>query len=462
MKKIVFVLSLISFSLFAQAESIVNGVVKGLKKGKAEITYTHPITMQRSTWTSEVEKGKFSIKLDIKTATMLTMSIEKEQTNIYLAPNKTLNVNLDFKEFDESLVYSGDYANENNFLKAYYLEFEDEGKDPTRSWFSDLESEDYQKSHKERLERKIALLDNFKAKNPLSDAFYGDWKTNETYFVNAMYLYYPGIKAYYSKKSKAEIVHEGYYSFLDDCDLNNESNLHLSNYNFFLNQFVQHKLTELQTGTEGAYSASNFFFVSKLILTGKCLAAAQAYDLRNSLTRMPLKDIDPYWEDFKNNCDKDVADYLQSTYDKVAVLQPGNPAPTFTLTSIEGKEVSLSDFKGKVVYLDFWASWCGPCLQQIPSAKELKHDFEGKEVVFLYVSIDEKEDSWKKMIKDKELTGVHLLAKGFKHDVPQSYNVMGIPSYFVIDREGNILDNNAPRPSSGDVIKDLLNEALTK
>jgi len=70
-------------------------------------------------------------------------------------------------------------------------------------------------------------------------------------------------------------------------------------------------------------------------------------------------------------------------------LDPGNPAPDFTLKNNQRDTLSLSDFRGKVVYLQFWASWCAVCKQQIPYTKLLQNELQGKDVVFLYISVDE-------------------------------------------------------------------------
>ena len=141
---------------------------------------------------------------------------------------------------------------------------------------------------------------------------------------------------------------------------------------------------------------------------------------------------------------------LMSTNAIASALQPGNAAPSFTLPDTAGNLIALSSFKGKIVYLDIWASWCGPCRSEIPFSHKLQEEMAGNDVVFLFVSIDDDELAWKNMIKDKKLTGTHLLSAGnFDSDVAQQYNVRGIPHYVIIGKDGTILDINAKRPSMG-------------
>src|SRR5207248_6498432 len=130
-------------------------------------------------------------------------------------------------------------------------------------------------------------------------------------------------------------------------------------------------------------------------------------------------------------------------------LAPGTMAPDFTLADLTGKQRSLSSFKGKVVYIDFWATTCGPCVQEIPMMKKLQADFANEEIVFLQVSLGDGEQRWKDVLKQKGLKGVHLLARGIEQkQIESSYRIQGIPVYVLVDRDGKIITANAPRPSS--------------
>ncbi|RYZ84378.1 MAG: TlpA family protein disulfide reductase [Moraxellaceae bacterium] len=145
-------------------------------------------------------------------------------------------------------------------------------------------------------------------------------------------------------------------------------------------------------------------------------------------------------------------DYLKivdTAYKKALHIKPGNPAPVFTGTSPDGKKVSLSDFKGKLVYVDVWASWCGPCIGEIPAAKKLMEELKDKEVVFLNVSVDQSEADWRKAMEKHGVHGTNMLANGaFQSDIVQAYNINSIPRYLLIGRDGSIISSNAGRPSS--------------
>ena len=140
----------------------------------------------------------------------------------------------------------------------------------------------------------------------------------------------------------------------------------------------------------------------------------------------------------------------------------GEPAIPFDGTTPDGSKVSLSDFKGKVVLVDVWATWCGPCVAEIPHLKKLEEEMASKDVVFISYSIDEMKDlaKWKEFVKAKKLGGVQLIGDaGFKSPVCTAYKITSIPRFMVFDKNGRIVSIAAPRPSSPD-LKVLLEKHL--
>ncbi|MDE6451195.1 MAG: TlpA family protein disulfide reductase, partial [Odoribacter sp.] len=102
----------------------------------------------------------------------------------------------------------------------------------------------------------------------------------------------------------------------------------------------------------------------------------------------------------------------KAAFDKLcgvwAKIAKGQPSPTFKYLDINGKEVSLKDLAGKYVYIDVWATWCGPCRGELPHLKKLEHRFKGKNIAFVSISCDQDKSAWEKMVKEEKLGGIQL------------------------------------------------------
>lgn len=122
-------------------------------------------------------------------------------------------------------------------------------------------------------------------------------------------------------------------------------------------------------------------------------------------------------------------------------------APDFSLADINGKRFDLADFKGKYVYIDIWATWCGPCKVQIPFMKELEKQFHDAPIHFVSISLDKEEDKpiWKKMVRENQMSGVQLFA-GKENNFGYDYQIQYIPTFLILDKDGNIMIDRAPAP----------------
>jgi Peroxiredoxin len=118
----------------------------------------------------------------------------------------------------------------------------------------------------------------------------------------------------------------------------------------------------------------------------------------------------------------------------------GAVAPDFTMNDTEGKPVSLASFKGKIVLVDFWASWCGPCRQENPNVVRLYQQYHGKGFEILGVSLDRGKEEWLKAIKDDGLAWTHVSdLKYWQNAAARLYGVNSIPQSFLLDKDGKII-----------------------
>ena len=135
-----------------------------------------------------------------------------------------------------------------------------------------------------------------------------------------------------------------------------------------------------------------------------------------------------------------------------ALPQPGDAAIDFTYPDKDGNDVALSDFIGSVVYVDVWATWCGPCRAEIPFLHDLEAEYSDRNVTFIGVSVDVEKNrqDWLDMMVDKDMRGVQIFADGWTQ-ITKDYAINGIPRFMLFDTEGNVSNLNADRPSSEEI-----------
>lgn len=138
-------------------------------------------------------------------------------------------------------------------------------------------------------------------------------------------------------------------------------------------------------------------------------------------------------------------------------VQIGKTAPDFTLPDTAGVEVSLSDFRGKYVLLDFWASWCPPCRRENPNVVKAFQENKEKNFTIIGISLDKDKAKWMKAIHDDQLTWTHVSdLKYWDSEIPALYGVRGIPSNVLLDPDGVIIAKNITEEALHEKLKEVL------
>ena len=181
---------------------------------------------------------------------------------------------------------------------------------------------------------------------------------------------------------------------------------------------------------------------------------------KSDLEAIQKGDFDPEFKTKILNSIDNNNKYILQMYESVSKANKlvGKPSPDFNFENHKGGKTKLSDLKGKYVYIDVWATWCGPCRQEIPYLQKIEEKYEGKNIAFVSISIDVKKDyeKWKKLVTDKNLGGIQLLADNdWNSEFVVNYGITGIPRFILIGPDGNIVNSDAERPSDS-----LLQEKL--
>lgn len=415
------------------------------------------------------DDGVFYMKTEIFKEGEYNWRYGSESTAVYFTPGDSLHVTQDITQFDETIKYTGTNPAPSNYLAQYFLRFMDSDRLDNfipalmQNAITAMEPGPYLHFADSLTGLQLAYLDKWK--ELLSEKFYE--REVAKYIFSPVYIktMYPLIRNYYAENQEGVepvTVPDSYYNFLEEMQFNRDDLTDLPQY---MNA-ADFKLKRFNLTTLGFDQPSDSIQFVQIFNNAANVAAGATVDrLRFDI----ISDLFYYQDASKlsnlknlfmaSDADQTLKDRLKAIYEEAITLSKGKPAPDFKLKNEMNEEVSLADLRGKVIYLDFWASWCGPCINEFNYVGMVKEKVEGKDIVFLYISIDDQEDAWRVGMEKHQLSGIHLWVPGFQHPLPQAYMVRGIPKYMIIDREGLIYDAHPPRPSSG-VLAETLLQAL--
>jgi thiol-disulfide isomerase/thioredoxin len=369
-----------------------------------------------------------------------------ENMLIYVSPGDRLKVSFEAEKMWETIKFEGDGANNNNYMVAYYNKF---GKEVDQTYINletdGMSSNDFAKYADSIKTSKLKFYEDYKRKIPFTGNFDEYAKGDIVYNWAYDKLRFAASKAWETGNS--------YYSFMSQVTPQNDKLMASGTYTAFLQTYFDYlyhsKRLSPNTDKLGTIVAEKYNFI-KNKLSGDLLYYTTARMLINACNTEEISDIEPVYNQFQLVNPYPHYDQVVGERFKIAKkFAPGSPAPEFMLYDPDGNAVFLSDFRGKVVYMDFWASWCNPCLQQMKYTKVLEETLKNEDIVFLYVSLDTDEKAWKDMIKKRNITGVQVRTAGADSEMAQDYNVSGVPVYFFIDKNGNFA-GKPPLPSAKD------------
>ncbi len=372
---------------------------------------------------------------------------------VYLYPKDDLEITFDALEIEKTLSFKGDGAERNNYLNAKRL--------LNKQTLQDIDS--FYSINEDQYLINISNLkagqEQLMANYDLSSFFMIEEKKSIHYdFLLSLKNFQSSLEFY---RGEEVTPTSDYLKPLEEIDYTDEKEYQKHPYYRYLTNYHYSNNIEDASGVDAKLAQLRNVPHQPALIT----LVNGFYGKISNKTDHP----EEYLELIKKvTSHKPFIDAAQKKYDELlqmeTYLSQGSPSPGFEYESIDGSIVSLSNFRGKYVYIDVWATWCAPCIQQIPYLKELEERFKNDSIVFVSISVDKKRDkkSWKKMIDEKSLHGIQLFAdKSFDSDFMEAYAVHSIPRFIILDPEGNVIDANAPRPSFKKTTK-ILNSLLVE
>ena len=383
--------------------------------------------------------GTFSDTFEIDYKGSFTLVTRSANLVIYLAPGNSVSVTADDEAFFKTVKFSGDLHLENQYLAA---KMERQNAIDLNELFLLDETNFLKKNEAVRSE---ALIEFHKGTFSADFAFREERSIQFEYQFNL--FRYEGAHA--AQTNAPFKVSATFPKFDTTIDIDNDGD-YLYSPTYRMMTFARFSNRAYGAGAAEDPSASKMPFAiinsykSQWIRNGMMKTLHFSIEAGN-----PNNDI--IYNDLKANVTNNrLMAMINERYLMATAITEGSQSPGFDYENNNGGRTSLTSLKGNYVYIDVWATWCGPCLKEMPDLQKIEEKYKGKKVAFVSISVDSSADytKWKKMIVQKKLGGIQLLAdKEIESDFIKKFGISAIPRFILIDPNGLILNANAPRPS---------------
>ncbi|MBR6945208.1 MAG: TlpA family protein disulfide reductase [Prevotella sp.] len=368
---------------------------------------------------------------------LVELEERKEFFPVIVEPGQTLTITITLKDDKSQVNYSGKYAAEcvykNADLHFYPSTYVPVKPDKPIDFTAAKAQEEA----------------DYKALDKLMDIFPTERQTmlkqkNElTHLKNRMTI------------RKAEVIAQGgnfrkdpeYQEMLSQVDINDPKYRD----EFFLNSYIYNMMTR-DMKSEGEVTEETLEYIDVVwkniprMESRRSLIGALSFS-----AFLPEKKIDAQrlWDAVQGLGDEHLNSIFKEVIEEKLILAKGKKCPDFTFNDMNGKQHHISEFYGKVLYLDYWATWCHPCVWEIPFFEKLYQEYKGdNRIQFISFSLDDNVEKWKaKVKKDNPEWAQFILTKSDQQFLKEKMGIAGIPRFIVLNADGTIAEGDALRPS---------------
>ncbi|MBL7829147.1 MAG: TlpA family protein disulfide reductase [Saprospiraceae bacterium] len=446
MKKALLLFCLSGWIISAKA-AFVSGTIKNTEPGSKVVIHVphYFLDGKTSAFPAQLDDQlRFSIEVKMMESGLAFLEFNDDRLPIFLGKDDSLILKTDAFQFPVVAAFSGKNGANNrlyqDFLKQNQLDFNEFNnirfkigqtwitvEDAVNGLMESLTPELFKSAMDAQKDAALALIDEFNLKNP--DAItpeFSEWLHAEMVYTWAYHLLIYG-QVYAYKYD----IQPGYFDFLFDAPITS-SVISSSWYRQFVVAFMARQ--QVKTGAGDGYWSGQYYLAEQF-LSGKSLAFFRSEMISTAFSPERLAEILPLYNHFLQKNPFAVFDEkIAGLYQKYAHEFPGTAAPAFEVFDIEGHTLNLRQFNGKIVYLNFWASWCGACLRKMDFFDEFEPELREKGVIVLNVSIDDNRGNWETAVFEHGFRGYHILSEGKK--LAAAYGVEAIPQYFIIGKTG--------------------------
>ncbi|MGZ4116422.1 MAG: TlpA family protein disulfide reductase [Bacteroidia bacterium] len=421
-----------------------------------------------------IKDDQCRFNFNIEKPSIAELMYNGQSVNIWLEPGDNLNLTITEDSLYKAIKIEGTGITQNEFLRSFYLTFKDAfDKNIVKQKILSTGADAFEIAIFNERKKQSEFFNAYSGKEKFSTSFssYVSNLIKYTYFSKL--LSYPIVNANESKVLTVNPLPDVLLENVNSVLANNDDALNCDAYRNFLFYYIIYntsklnhfnKFTDNSTSMEmkmgfcnqNIQGKSNIYSIANYLNDNVNLVSPYTAKHIYGLLCTNEKNAE-YCKLLKTKCEQKI-----KSKEVVSSAAPAeNSTGDVKILGSDGKYFTLNDFKGKVVYVDYWASWCGPCRGQFPFSKELHKKFTAKQlknIVFLYVSIDKTEEIWKNAIEQNGLGEMTngLVPGDWGSEIVKYFQINSIPRYMLIDKKGNIVDLNAKRPSDDAVYDDII------
>ncbi|MCH7399168.1 TlpA family protein disulfide reductase [Belliella sp. DSM 107340] len=406
--------------------------------------------------TSVSEDGSFQLEFDAESSENYSVRAGREGFSLFLSPGDSVFVEVDSEDFKNSFKLHGDHVSENTFIFEKDKLYRDSGMGNMMELMK-LDKEAYFAKKNEFFATLTSQLEDLNQKEGIDEEFV---KLEEAYIEYQPLLLdsqYPMYHAYVNKVSQdsVDFPKEEVKTKIAALDLNRSDLLKSGSYKALIDRRIGDTVSEIMKQDTTLAKSSEGYEKARFMAMDSLLQNQEVKDqflfdyIKSNLEyRGPVHVKSSYDKFIAENQSPKLQSKLEAIKQKWDPIMPGQEVPDFNFVNMEGDEVKLSDLKGNLVYIDIWATWCGPCIAEHPHWDKMKEEYKDKDISFLTVSIDDSKEPWEKMVKAKNMEGLQWFTENaWRSEIAQHFMVNAIPRFLLLDKEGKVLDPSADRPS---------------
>ncbi|WP_400192886.1 TlpA family protein disulfide reductase [Hymenobacter sp. B81] len=455
---------------WGQGTVVLTGKISGVTVDTVAVAVReHPLDpKEQLTYARVNNKGEFSLALRVDGPTKADLVYADDVAALWLEPGTQMDVRFKANDLAGTVRFKGKGAEANSYLADFDGRFvENDGFQVLPDNINLYEPGfisflDYRRKEEQKFLQDVSEDAN------VSAAFRNYVQAEVNYSYANDRLTYQDLREQVVATEGRLKMSPTYYDFLNDAGLiNSPSALQNETYQEFLLNYVHHL-----AATAGHKKLDPDYYqvcynLAKDKLQGDVRPIVMGRILQETFRFAHVRQSAALLENFRASVDPKNKYYpvLKADFDAHKHFAIGSPAPDFKLVSVAGDTLSLRSFAGKLVYVNFWRTTSGLSLRDLPYAQELAKKFNGQNIVFLNIALDENEPAWKQLVVSKKLSGVHVRATGGQRGpVARSYMLQEVPAYFLIAEDGTFLNTKPKRLSSRaaiDEIKESFGKAAT-